>query len=362
MSEPVADPACPPGLVYVSDADPGIRRRRRGTGFGYTGPDGRPVAAAQRARIAALGIPPAYADVWICADPAGHLQATGIDQAGRKQYRYHPDWSDWRARAKYDGLAAFGAALARFRARVARDLTGEAGDLDFSLAAIALLLDRLHLRVGNAAHTARSRSYGATTLLRRHLTLGDGELRLRFRAKGGKLVDHRLRDKRLHRIFEAIDDLPGKNLFGWVDEAGVLHAIGSQHVNAYLAARTGVDGVTAKTFRTWAGTLAAFAAARATPGRLSVRTMAEAAAQRLHNTPAISRSAYIHPAVLELATLDPEARAERLALAPVGSARLLADERRLLALLQSARPRAVDAATRRADLKSDLEASLRAAE
>ncbi len=267
----------------------------------------------------------------ICPDPSGHLQATGIDVAGRKQYRYHPDWSAWRSLAKYDGLVAFGAALARFRSRIERDLAGEAGDLDFSLAAIAVLLDRLHLRVGSAAHTARSRSYGATTLLHRHLTLGDGELRLRFRAKGGRLVDHRLRDRRLHRIFEAIDDLPGRTLFGWVGADGEMNPIGSHQVNAYLADRTGVQGVTAKTFRTWAGTLAAFDAARAAKHRLAVRVMAEAAAARLHNTPAISRSAYIHPAVLELATLNTAERTARLqALRPAGPARLLADERRLL--------------------------------
>ena len=292
--------------------------------------------------------------------PAGDRHRCGR----RKQYRYHPDWSAWRSLAKYDGLVAFGAALARFRSRIERDLAGEAGDLDFSLAAIAVLLDRLHLRVGSAAHTARSRSYGATTLLHRHLTLGDGELRLRFRAKGGRLVDHRLRDRRLHRIFEAIDDLPGRTLFGWVGADGEMNPIGSHQVNAYLAERTGVEGVTAKTFRTWAGTLAAFDAARAAKDRLAVRVMAEAAAARLHNTPAISRSAYIHPAVLELATLNAAERTARLhALRPAGPARLLADERRLLGFLEECRRRTADPATRRAHLKADLEASLgRAAE
>jgi DNA topoisomerase-1 len=324
----------PPGLIFVSDQMAGIARRRHGSGFRYVDAAGRAVGAADRRRIARLGIPPAWEGVWICADPAGHLQATGLDQAGRKQYRYHDDWSAWRARVKYDGLAAFGWGLARFRARVRRDLEGNAGDFDFTLAAVAVLLDRLHLRVGSAAYTAQNRSYGATTLLRRHLKLGDGVLRLRYRAKGGKLVEQSLRDRRLHGVFGAIDDLPGRNLFTYLDAEGTVHAIGSQHVNAYLAAHTGVEGVTAKTFRTWAGSLAAFTAARRTRGPLSIRALAEAAAARLHNTPEICRSAYIHPAVLGLAALDAEERTELLHdLRPAGPRRLRSDERRLLGLL-----------------------------
>jgi DNA topoisomerase-1 len=335
--EPIVADEVPPGLVYVSDTMPGIARRRRGKGFAYLMASGQPVDAAERARIGKLGIPPAWEQVWICPDPHGHLQATGIDQAGRKQYRYHPDWSAWRARAKYEALVPFGLALARFRAAVERDLRREAGEREFTLAAVAVLLDRLHLRVGSAAHTARNRTFGATTLLRRHLTLGDGVLRLRFRAKGGKLVEQSLRDARLHRIFEAIDDLPGRNLFTYLGPDGEPLAIGSQHVNAYLSERTRVEGVTAKTFRTWAGSLAAFDAARGARAALSIRTMAEAAAARLHNTPAISRASYIHPAVLELAALPAAERIEALRAAPAaGPRRLQANERRLLGFLQAA--------------------------
>ncbi len=217
-----------------------------------------------------------------------------------------------------------------------RDLGGAAGDRDVSLAAIAVLLDRVHLRIGSAAHTARNRTFGATTLQTRHLRLEGGALRLRYRAKGGRMAEHILRDKRLHRIFEAIHDLPGRNLFTWVEDDGEVHVIGSHHVNLYLAERTGVEGVSAKTFRTWAGTMAAFAAAGAAEGRLAVRAMAEAAAERLHNTPAIARKAYIHPAVLGLAHLDPEVRRQRLrGLAPAGPLRLRAGERRLIGLLDS---------------------------
>lgn len=326
---------CPPNLVYVSDVDPGIYRRRHGKGFVYAGPDGHPISDADKARAMRLGIPPAWADVWICADPAGHLQATGIDVAGRKQYRYHADWNDWRSRAKFDGLAAFGLSLARFRGRVLRDLRGKAGDLEFTLAAIAVLLDRLNLRVGTAAYTAEHRTFGATTLLRRHLNLDDGLLRLRFKAKGGRKVEHTLRDRRLHRIFEAIDDLPGRRLFTWIDPEGVVRPVSSQHVNAYVAARTGLENVSAKTFRTWAGTLAAFDVACRGRDRLALRTLTTAAAARLHNTPAIARSAYIHPAVLDLARMDAGQRLDLLrATHPVGAGRLRANERRLLGFLE----------------------------
>lgn len=327
----------PPGLVYVGDEMPGIVRRRRGTAFSYLDARGRTVGAEVRRRCVELAIPPAWERVWICADPAGHLQATGFDAAGRKQYRYHPDWSAWRAEAKYAGLAAFGRGLARLRARIERDLAGDAGDLAVSLAAIAMLLDRVHLRVGSAAHTARSRTFGATTLQPRHLKLDGDVVRLRYRAKGGRMTEHTLRDRRLHRILEAIHDLPGRTLFTWIDAEGEAHGIGSQQVNRYLAEGTGVEGATAKTFRTWAGTLAAFGVARAAPGRLAIRAMAEAAAGRLHNTVAIARSAYIHPSVAALAEIDPDARTDLLArLDPAGPRRLRADERRLIGLLEAA--------------------------
>jgi DNA topoisomerase I len=324
----------PPGLTYVSCRMPGIRRRRCGSGFSYVDASGRTVNGAERARIEGLGIPPAWCDVWICPSERGHLQATGFDQAGRRQYRYHPEWSAWRSQDKYGQLATFGHALARFRARVDRDLRSDPGALAFGLAAIAMLLDRVHLRVGSPAQAADHGTYGATTLLARHLRLGDGMVRLRYRAKGGRTVEHRLADRRLHRIFEAIHDLPGRNLFTWMTPEGEVRPIVSQHVNAYIGEATGLEGATAKTFRTWAGSLAAFEAARAETGRLTVRRMAEAAAARLHNTPAISRSSYIHPAVLDLATLRREERTRLLeTLEPAGPVRLRADERRLIGFL-----------------------------
>jgi DNA topoisomerase I len=329
--------AVPAGLVYVTDALPGIRRRRSGKGFRYLDPDGRTLRdAAERERINKLAIPPAYRDVWICPLPNGHLQATGLDDRGRKQYRYHPDWQAWRAEVKYSQLAAFGMALPKLRRRVARDLQQcDAGDLGFSLAALATLLDHTHIRVGNPEYTAANGTFGATTLQRRHLSLRDGTVKLRYKAKGGKQVTQTLRDRRLHRILHEVSDLPGRNLFTYLDEDGEPHSVCSHHVNGYIAEATGVPGATGKTFRTWAGTLTAFTKAReAAEAKVTIRDLCQAAAAELMNTPAICRSSYIHPRVLDLATLKPHERVERLeAITPIGPRELRADERRLLGLL-----------------------------
>lgn len=311
LHSPLTLPAA--GLVHVSDREPGIRRRLHGRGFRHIGPDGAPVSPEDLARIRGLGIPPAYRDVWVCADPNGHLQATGIDARGRKQYRYHPDWQTQRAETKFGQLLDFGQALPALRKTVQRDLRQGAGDLAFTRAALVLLLDRTLIRIGDPFYTAENRSFGATTLLSRHLTVGDGGVRLSFVAKGGRRVRIALRDKRLERIFNEIGDLPGRHLFTYIDEAGTVRRLMSQDVNAWLAETTGAP-VTAKTFRTWGGTLAAFETALACPqgDRLTLRAMAEAAAERLHNTRAIARKSYIHPTVLGLAALTPEALAAQL--------------------------------------------------
>ncbi|MCE6952546.1 DNA topoisomerase IB [Cereibacter sphaeroides] len=325
----------PRGLVYISDSEPGISRRRCGKGFVYRGPDGRLLSREERQRVQKLGIPPAYQRVWICPLDNGHLQATGFDARGRKQYRYHPDWGTWRAQAKYGLLAAFGRALPRLRRRVARDLRAEAGELAFSLAALTMLIDRTYLRVGTSTYAEENGSYGATTLLARHVKLRDGEVRLDFRAKGGKRVRQVLKDRRLHRILQEIEDLPGRNLFTWIDDEGQVRRVASQHVNDYLADATGLPGASAKTFRTWGGSLAAFGVARAAEGKLTVKMMAEAAAERLHNTPTISRTSYIHPRILGLADLRPDDRMALLADAPCADdPDLRSDERRMLGYLE----------------------------
>jgi DNA topoisomerase-1 len=312
MYQPVtAAPPIPPkaGLVYYPDSRPGISRRRCGSGFAFFAPDGTTIAdKMERRRLLALAVPPAYEKVWICPRPNGHLQATGFDARARKQYRYHPDWTAFRARLKFDDLVRFGEGLPRLRGRVARVLSGEGGDRDFAIAAIVALLDRTAIRIGHPAAALENGTHGATTLARRHVSFGEDGVRLRYRAKGGKLVRHVLRDRRLHKVLQALHDLPGRDLVRWVDEDGTPRAVASEAVNEWIADTVGEAGATAKTFRTWAGTLAAFEVALGSE-RPTIRAMAEAASARLANTPTIARKSYIHPDVIALADapLDTEA-------------------------------------------------------
>jgi DNA topoisomerase-1 len=329
------------GLIYVSDTEPGIRREKQDDGFCYRMPDGGLVTSDEAlARIKTLGIPPAYRDVWICLDPRGHLQATGFDARERKQYRYHPDWQSLRSDRKFDQLVAFGEALPRLRNRVSRDLGSGIESEKGILAAITMLLDLAHLRVGNVVYARDNKTFGATTLLKRHLKIMPDRIELRFVAKGGKKVQRTLKHPRLQSILEQIADLPGRRLFAWVDTEGVTHSIDSGKLNTYLAAAAGL-AVSAKTFRTWGGSLAAFNRAiqilenDETP---TMKSLCEAAAVELHNTPAICRKSYIHPAVLALA----EAKGDPLAWFKRWKRRrprrlngLRADENALLTLLRS---------------------------
>jgi DNA topoisomerase I len=290
----------PDNLIYYPDAQPGIRRKRRGRGFSYLAPDGTRIdCAAERARIASLAVPPAYESVWICPLENGHLQATGLDARGRKQYRYHPHWTAHRAERKYGNLAAFGDALPGIRRRIRRDLSHDAGDVDFAIAAVLAMLDRLSMRIGNADYATENKTYGATTLCSKHLRLSDDGVILDFRAKGGLRVRRAVNDRGLNRALGKLHDLPGATLVSWLDATGKPHAVTSDMVNARLN-EIGQHGFTAKTFRTWAGSEAAMAVALSEE-KLSLRTMAEAAAARLHNTPSIARGSYIHPSVLALA-------------------------------------------------------------
>lgn len=323
-------------LVYVSDQEPGIRRRRAGRGFSYIAPDGSCLTGADRHRVEKLGIPPAYRDVWICQKDNGHLQATGRDARGRKQYRYHPDWQMAQADTKYAGLIAFAKALPALRARLNRHLHHPPGARDFTLAALVLLLDRSFLRIGNPEYAVQNASFGATTLLRRHVRIRKDGVHLDFTSKGGKRLRKVLRDRRLHRVLQAVGDLPGRQLFTYVDADGAPRTVTSGEVNAWLAEVMG-EGVTAKTFRTWGGTLAAFGFAEKVPEdvRLTVKALAQSAAEALHNTPAVCRTSYIHPAVLDLAALGPAERQKTLSLAiPTGVQGLRADEQRMLSFLE----------------------------
>ncbi|QRM46293.1 DNA topoisomerase IB [Rhizobium sp. BG4] len=304
-----ADAIADLGLIYVSDTEPGIRRSRKGKGFCYRLPDGKLVADPElKDRIAALGLPPAYDDVWICLQENGHLQATGYDARGRKQYRYHKDWNAFRSVEKFHQLIEFGQALPRIRRQALRDLDTGVDDIRGILAALTTLLDEAHLRVGNQAYVKENGTYGATTLLKRHIKLNDGKIELKFRAKGGKRVQRSLKHPRLQKILEEIADLPGRQLFVWKDETGSLKPVESGRLNSYLAEISGI-AISAKTFRTWAGSLAGFGVARSAileGRRPTVKEMAEASAEVLHNTPAISRSSYIHPRVIALADRDRE--------------------------------------------------------
>lgn len=293
------------GLTYVSDSVPGIRRMRRGKGFSYRLPDGGALAdAEEKRRIMALGLPPAYENVWICLDPRGHLQATGFDSRGRKQYRYHADWQSFRSEQKFDQLLRFGEALPRIRRRVTRDISLGLDRTEAVIGALVTLMDATHLRVGNRLYAKENKTYGATTLLKRHMKRSGDTVELKFTAKGGKRVQHTIKHPRLQKLFEEIADLPGRQLFSWPDEHGVPHPIDSGRLNAYLAKAAGFS-ISAKTFRTWGGSLAALREAWRVieeEGRKpKVKAICKAASEALHNTPAVCRTSYIHPNILALA-------------------------------------------------------------
>jgi DNA topoisomerase-1 len=289
----------------VTGCEPGIRRVRRGRGFCYLGADGVPVRdEALLARIRALAIPPAYTDVWICADPSGHIQATGRDQKGRKQYRYHKDWHGEQDAGKFKRLVGFGRSLPRLRARVAADMAERGISRQKVLAAVVDLLDRTLIRVGNAEYAKGNDSYGLTTLQNRHVALKGTELHFRFKGKSGRVWQLRISDRRIARIIRQIQDLPGQDLFQYVDEQGEVRDVTSADVNAYIRAIAG-ELASAKDFRTWNGTVMA---ARALAGAGPFTSQRDAAvrlkralrdvAERLGNTIAVCRSSYVHPAII----------------------------------------------------------------
>ena len=316
-----------PGLIYYPDDRPGISRRKAGRGWSYRAPDGTTIDdAGERARIDALAVPPAYTKVWISPETRGHLQATGYDDRTRKQYRYHADWSQWRAAQKFADLPAFGAALPRLRRKVRSALSGEAGDRDFAVAAVVRLIDRVSIRVGTGAYFEENGTQGATTLRRRNLKADGDRLRLDWTAKGGKRVRRQISDRSLNRALHALQDLPGAPLFEWI-EGGERRTVHADQVNDWLREATGVEGASAKAFRTWNGSAAALGAALDHGEGVTIKTMTEAAAEVLHNTPTVARNSYVHPDVIDLAEMWREIDL------PDGPAELRRDERALLALL-----------------------------
>ena len=288
----------PAPLTYVQDGAPGWSRVRRGKGFAYVSATGRAIRdAAQLDRIRRLAIPPAYTQVWICPSARGHLQATGRDARGRKQYRYHADWQAGREQQKFDRLREFGRALPRIRRAVTRDLHSKALTLDTVVAAIVRLLDRTALRVGNEAYAAENGSFGLTTLRTRHVRTRAASLEIRFRGKSGVEQAARLTDPATARIVRRCQELPGQHLFQYIDDHGQRWLVRSQHVNEYLRRVSG-DDFTAKDFRTWHASVLALAlierAAPPAPGDV-VREVA----RQIGNTQAVCRRFYIHPTVLE---------------------------------------------------------------
>jgi DNA topoisomerase I len=316
-------------LVYVDDGGPGIRRRRRGTGFAYSAPDGARLRdAKQLRRIASLAIPPAYSDVWICPLPNGHIQATGRDARGRKQYRYHDEWRRTRDADKFARMAEFGLALPRIRRRVAEDLRSAgsaAAGRNAVMAALVRLLDTTLVRVGNEEYARSNGSFGLTTLRSRHAAVRGPRLRLSFLGKSGVLHEVDLEDPLVARVVRRCQALPGQELFRYADEAGDLHGVNSTEVNAYLREASGAE-LTAKDFRTWHGSVLALSLRRRDPQAAVLQTI-RAVATSLRNTVAVCRKSYVHPRVLEAAPLLLEA------LIPKRRRGLSADECALIDLL-----------------------------
>jgi DNA topoisomerase I len=301
-----AESARAAGLRYVSVADPGIRRRRAGEGFRYLRPDGRAVTdAATLARIRKLAIPPAWTEVWICAAPDGHVQATGHDARGRKQYRYHPRWREVRDETKYGRMVAFGRVLPRIRRRVARDLARPGLPREKVLATVVRLLEKTFIRVGNEEYARENESFGLTTLRERQVKVNGSQLRFRFRGKSGVQHEVEVSDPHIAAIVRRMQDLPGEELFQYVGDDGAARVVDSSDVNAYLKEVAGED-FTSKDFRTWAGTLLCArllcrldAPPTESAGKREVARVVEAVSRELRNTRAVCRKCYIHPAVID---------------------------------------------------------------
>jgi DNA topoisomerase-1 len=339
-----AGPSPVPGLRYVSDELPGIRRRRSGKGFTYSDAKGKRVDDPEAiARIRALAIPPAWTDVWICETSNGHLQATGRDARGRKQYRYHDRWRHVRDEAKFERLPDFGRALSPIRKGVQRDLMRDGLPREKVLATVVRLMDTAYARVGNLSYAKENQSFGLTTLRDKHVEIKGSAVRFHFIGKGGKEHEFDVDDLRLARIVKRCRDLPGYDLFQYVEEDGTRRTIGSGDVNDYL--RELSDGeFTAKYFRTWAGTLVAAKTLASMPaakseraGKRQVTKAVEAVAESLGNTAAIARKSYIDPLVIESylsGTLSQEWERPLPKRPPRYATKLRSEEQRLLRLLR----------------------------
>jgi DNA topoisomerase I len=291
-------------LRYVSDRQPGLQRKRRGSGFRYVTADGKPVNRAELKRIRKLAIPPAWEQVWICPHPNGHRQATGRDAKGRKQYLYHPQWHAVRKETKFHRLADFVRALPRIRRRVARDLRLRGLPREKVVAAVVRLLEQTHIRVGNPEYADENQSFGLSTMRDRHVAVRGPRMEFRFRGKSGRFHQVDLTNQRLARIVKRCQDLPGYDLFQYLDDAGEIRNLTSGDVNEYLRAIAG-DAFSAKDFRTWAGTIQAARLFQhldgddnEEPTEAALVAGIDEVAAALGNTRAVCRNYYIHPAIL----------------------------------------------------------------
>jgi DNA topoisomerase I len=350
------------GLRYVSDEEPGFRRRKSGKGVTYLGLDGKAIRDKDTLeRIRKLAVPPAYTDVWICADPNGHIQATGRDDKGRKQYRYHPRWREVRDGDKFEHMLDFAKCLPALRERIDADMARRGLPRDKVLATVVHLLENTLIRVGNIDYAKQNKSYGLTTLRDRHVKIDGQELRFEFKGKSGKTWKLKVKDRRIAKLVKACQDIPGQHLFQYYDEDGQRQPVTSADVNAYLKEATGQD-ITAKDFRTWAGTVLAAMTLKEfelvdqqARTKKTIKAAVERVATRLGNTPTICRKCYVHPEVFSayldgslLESIEDEVDAELRD----NLEKLKPEEAALLVLLQR---------RLKQDLRSRLEASVEAA-
>jgi DNA topoisomerase-1 len=328
-------------LRHSSDTEPGISRKRMGRYWAYFDSQGNRITDRDEIdRLNAIGLPPAYEHAWFCADPNGHLQATGIDARGRKQYRYHTEFREKRESAKYEGLLEFGKALPKLRRRVEKDLKGRNLSREAVLAAVVRLLDTEHIRIGNEEYARTNKSFGATTLRSRHLKRTGHGLMMRFTGKHGIVHEVKISDGNLKRICKRCQELPGQMLFQYVNGDGEPKPITSTDVNEYIKEASGGD-FTAKHFRTWSASVIALnqMLKKAEDARITVKTVIEPVAEALGNTPAISRKSYVHPRLLDAIkenSRDPLNGMER----PRGRKRLSSAEVALLEFLAQGAKRA----------------------
>ena len=287
-------------LIYVDDSLPGITRKRSGKGWSYYSPEGNLIRdKAERERLNAIALPPAYEDEWFCPAPNGHILATGYDDKGRKQYRYHPDFRMMREGEKFDRCLAFGKLLPLMRKRVEEDLVGDKPTRTRTLAAVVRLLDMGFIRIGNQMYARKNKSFGASTLRDRHAKIEGSKITLKFVGKSGKERELTLEDEMLARAVEDARDVPGGHLFQWVDEDGKRHEIDSCAVNCYLRETMGED-FSAKNFRTWHASVLGFGLLAGAKKRPTISDLLEQVSEKLGNTPAVVRKSYVHPAVIDV--------------------------------------------------------------